>query len=112
MIGGIIIGPLGAAEATVIVRAIGPTLAANGVSHSLADPFLELRDSNGTLVAANDNWQDDPSQAASIEGEDLAPGDPRESAIYATLPTGGYTAVVQGKDNTTGVALVEAYNIK
>ena len=112
MIGGVIIGPLGAAEATVIVRAIGPTLAESGLSDTLADPFLELRDSNGTLVAANDNWQDDPSQAASIEGEDLAPGDARESAIYATLPTGGYTAVVQGKENTTGVALVEAYNIK
>jgi ASPIC and UnbV/FG-GAP-like repeat len=112
MIGGVIIGPLGAAEATVIVRAIGPTLAESGVMDSLADPVLELRDSNGDLVAANDNWQDDPSQAASIEGEDLAPGDPRESAIYTTLPTGGYTAIVQGKDNTTGVALVEAYNIK
>jgi hypothetical protein len=61
---GIIIGPLGAAEATVIVRAIGPTLAGSGLSHTLADPFLELRDSNGTLVAANDNWQDDPRSGA------------------------------------------------
>lgn len=111
MIGGIIIGPPGAADATVVIRGLGPSLGAAGVTDSLADPTLELHDGNGVIIASNDDWQDDPAQAALLEGVNFAPSDPHESAIYTTLPTGSYTAIVQGKDGTTGVALVEAYNL-
>jgi hypothetical protein len=111
MIGGVIIGPTGAADATVVVRGIGPSLEAAGVTDSLADPTLELHDGSGAIIASNDDWQDDPAQAALLEAANLAPADPRESAIYTTLATGNYTAIVQGKDGTTGVALVEVYNL-
>lgn len=112
MIGGIIIGPSDGVAATLLVRAIGPTLASAGVAGSLADPILELHDVDGNLIAANDDWQDDPVQAESITAAGLAPGDPRESAIQATVPTGAYTAIVQGSGDTTGVALVEVYDLK
>jgi hypothetical protein len=111
MIGGVIIGPTGAADATVVVRGIGPSLEAAGVTDSLADPTLELHDGNGAIIASNDDWQDDPAQAANLEAANLAPADPSESAIYTTVATGNYTAIVQGKDGTTGVALVEVYNL-
>lgn len=104
MIGGVIIGPMGAADATVVVRAIGPSLGALGVSDALVDPTLELHDSNGATIATNDDWQDDPAQATLLQNANFAPGDSRESAIYTTLPTGSYTAIVQGKNSTTGVA--------
>ena len=78
----------------------------------LADPTLELHDIDGNLIVENDNWQDDPAQAASITAAGLAPGDPRESAIETTVPTGAYTAIVQGSNGTTGVALVEVYDVK
>ena len=112
MIGGVIIGPTGAPNATVVVRAIGPSLAAVGVAGSLADPELELHDVNGALIASDDNWQDDPSQAALLQAANLAPSDPRESAIYESLPTGSYTAIVFGKGGTSGVGLVEVYNLQ
>jgi len=111
MIGGVIIGPTGAADATVVVRGIGPSLDAAGVTGSLTDPTLELHDGNGAIIASNDDWQDDPVQAANLVAANLAPADPRESAIYTTVATGNYTAIVQGKDGTTGVALVEVYNL-
>jgi hypothetical protein len=79
------------------------------VTGTLQDPTLELRDSNGALVALNDNWRD--TQGGIISSTGLAPSDDREAAIFATLPAGAYTAVVQGKNATTGVGLVEAYNI-
>ncbi len=112
MIGGIIVGPTDAFPAFLIVRAIGPSLEASGVAGSLADPTLELHDQDGTLIAENDDWQDDPLQAESIAAAGLAPEDPRESAIQATVPAGAYTAIVQGIDGTTGIALVEVYNLK
>ncbi|MEO7723966.1 MAG: CRTAC1 family protein [Chthoniobacterales bacterium] len=111
MIGGVIIGPMGATDATVVVRAIGPSLGAFGVSDALVDPTLELHDGNGATIATNDDWQDDPAQATLLQNANFAPGDSRESAIYTTLPTGSYTAIVQGKNSTTGVALVEVYNL-
>jgi hypothetical protein len=71
--------------------------------------MLELHDVNGTL-RANDNWKSD--QQAEIEQSGVAPTDNRESALVATLAPGSYTAIVRGKDNTTGVGLVEVYNIR
>ena len=91
----------------VIVRAIGPSLA--GVANALADPTLELRDGNGSVLIANDNWQDDSGQAGQLMAAGLAPTNPLESGIAATLPAGPYTAVIRGNSDTTGVGLVEVY---
>ena len=111
MIGGVIIGPNGAPEATIAVRAIGPSLADQGVANPLADPNLELHDANGVLIASNNNWQDDPTQAAALSAAGLAPTNALESGLYLTLATGGYTAIVQGQNGASGVGLVEIYNI-
>jgi hypothetical protein len=93
----------------VILRGIGPSLKASGVSNALTNPTLELHNSDGALVIANDNWQDDLSQAAIISAARLAPTDPLESAIAATLPAGAYTVLLMGY-NVTGVGLVEVYD--
>ena len=112
MIGGTILGPDGAADATVVVRAIGPSLADLAVANPLADPTLELHDANGAVIAFNNNWQDDPDQAAALEAAGLAPTNALESAISITLSIGSYTAVVHGQNETTGVGLVEIYNLQ
>jgi glucose/arabinose dehydrogenase len=109
MIGGFIIGNnIGATN--VIIRAIGPSLAQRGLSNLLADPTLELRDGNGALVQSNDNWQDDPDQAARIRAASLAPSNSLESAVWASLVPGNYTAIVRGKNNGVGIGLVEVYS--
>jgi hypothetical protein len=108
MIGGFILGT-NKGDESVIVRGIGPSLAQYGVGSPLSDPTLELRDKDGTLIRSNDNWQDDPAQAAQISAAGLAPTDSSESAIAATLPPGNYTAVLAGRNDVTGVALVELY---
>jgi hypothetical protein len=92
-----------------LLRAIGPSLVKAGVADALRDPTLELRDNNGELLRENDNWQE--SQQAEIEATSIPPRDAAESAIVATLPSGNYTAVVRGKNGSTGVGLVEVYNI-
>jgi hypothetical protein len=109
MIGGTII--LGNNPTKVVLRGIGPSLTNLGVPNALADPTLELRNSNGALLVANDNWQDDPVQAAAITAAGLAPTNNREAAIVWTVTPGAYTAIVAGKNNSTGVALVEAYQL-
>src|SRR5438046_9988491 len=115
MIGGFMIA--GTEPKSGIVRAIGPQLTQFGVSNALADPTLELHDGNRALIASNDNWQTtqiggiiSSDQVSAIQNSGLAPSQPSESAIIATLPPGNYTAVVRGKNNTTGVALVEVDN--
>jgi hypothetical protein len=108
MIGGFIVLNTGAGATDVIVRAIGPSLA--GVTGALPDPILELHDSNGATVASNDNWK--ATQKSAIEASGLAPNDDRESAILKTLSAGAYTAIVRGKNNATGIALIEAYNLQ
>jgi hypothetical protein len=109
LIGGLIISSEASAQANIVVRALGPSLGAIGVAGVLQDPTLELRDSNGDLVALDDNWRD--TQEGIITSTGLQPSDDREAAIFAALPAGAYTAVVHGKDETIGVGLVEAYNI-
>ena len=94
---------------TVVLRAIGPSLAEHGIAGALEYPFLELRDANGDLVVSNNDWRD--AQQAQIEATGIAPTDPRESAILRTLPAGNYTAIISGQNGSTGVALVEIYNI-
>lgn len=104
MIAGTIV--LGQAPERVLVRAIGPSLTVPG---KLADPTLELRDGNGALIRANDNWRSD--QEIEIIATGIPPADDLESAIVEILSAGGapYTAIVRGVNNTSGVALVEVY---
>jgi hypothetical protein len=108
MIGGFIIGGLESTK--VIVRAIGPSMTAAGVAGALTDPILELHNADGSLLFQNDNWRD--AQEAQIVASTVPPTDDRESAIVATLAPGNYTAIVRGADNSTGVALIEVYNLE
>jgi hypothetical protein len=117
MIGGFIVQ--GTAPKRVIVRAIGPELTRYGVPNALSNPTLELHDSTGALIASNDNWQHTiiggiihTNQFRDIMASGLAPADGRESAIIADLPAGNYTAIVRGVNDTTGVALVEVYDLE
>ena len=110
MIGGLIVGGNGTEDARILLRAIGPSLRKAGVADALQDPTLELRDANGDLLRANDNWQE--SQQAEIEATTIPPTEPNEAAIIATLPPGNYTAVVRGVADGTGVGLVEVYNLQ
>ena len=109
MIGGFIIQGVG--SQTVVVRAIGPSLASFGVSGALQDPSMQLvRLSDNAVLGSNDNWQSAPN-AAQIQSAGLAPGHPLESAIMLTLPPGAYTAIVSGVNATSGVGLVEVYKV-
>lgn len=110
MIAGFILGG-NTGNDTVILRGIGPHLAAFGVPNVLADPTLELRDNNGAVLMSNDNWQDDPLQAALVQAAGLAPTDTSESAIAVTLAPGTYTALLAGKNNGVGNGLVEVYDL-
>lgn len=105
MIGGFIIN--GTEPATVVVRGIGPSLAVPG---ALADPNIELQDASGALLATNDNWKDDSNQQQVID-DGLAPTQDAEAAIWQTLDPGAYTVILRGKDEGTGVGLVEMYQV-
>jgi hypothetical protein len=108
LIGGLIV--VGVAPQNVILRAIGPDLAASGIGGSLSDPTLELRDANGAVLAFNDNWR--TNQEAEISATGLAPSNDKDAAILRTLPAANYTAIVRGAAGSTGVALVEAYALR
>jgi hypothetical protein len=116
MIGGFIVQ--GSQSKRVIVRAIGPELTQHGVPDAMADPTLELHDSTGALIASNDDWLNTiiggiitENQVRDILNSGLAPAQRSESAIIGQLPPGNYTAIVRGANNTTGVALIEVYDI-
>jgi hypothetical protein len=113
LIGGFI--ATGTATKKLMVRAIGPSLASFGVPGSLQDTTLEVRAANGSVIATNDNWkinaQTNQSQQAAIQATGLAPSDDRESALMIEVAPAGFTAVVRGKNNTTGVGLVEIYDL-
>lgn len=116
MIGGLIVGGNNAdGKATVLIRAIGPSLSSSGLQGGLPDPTLELHDGNGGTLATNDNWkvndQTQQSQESAVRATTIPPTNDLESAIVATLSPGPYTAVVRGKNGGTGVALVEVYNL-
>jgi hypothetical protein len=110
LIGGFVVGGSALANNAVIVRALGPSLSAGGVSNPLSNPVLELHDASGAIIASNNDWQD--TQKARIEESGLAPADARESAIFTTLPAGSYTAVVLSSDQTAGIAVVEVYSVR
>ena len=108
-IGGFIIA--GTAPKHVLLRAIGPSLTQSGVPDALADPVLELHGPGAFVTIVNDNWRDDPVQEAAIIATGIPPTNDLEAAIDATLNPGAYTAVVRGRNNTSGVALVEVYDL-
>jgi T5SS/PEP-CTERM-associated repeat protein/autotransporter-associated beta strand protein len=118
LIGGFIPGPAGHSSIKVLVRALGPSLASAGVADPLLDPVVELHDGNGAVLRTNDNWKIDDqtgqSQQAEITATGAPPTDNRESALVATLPpsNSGYTAIVRGAKSTTGVAVVEVYDLQ
>ena len=111
MIAGLIAGPSNGTSLKILVRALGPTLSDFGVAGALANPTLDLVNSSGTVIRSNNNWKDDAQQRALIEAAGLAPSHDEEAALVETVPPGSYTVVVRGNGRTTGVALVEAYNI-
>src|SRR5438045_5332186 len=108
MIAGFIVS--GSQSKTIIVRALGRTLGSYGVANALSDPMLELHDSSGATIAMNDDWQSG-SQASQITSSGYAPNNSNEPALIATLAAGAYTAIVRGYNNSTGVALVEVYEL-
>ena len=95
---------------TVVLRALGPSLAKSGVSGTLADPVITLFDADGQMLAMNDDWGTD-SNAGQISADGLAPDDPPEAAVRVTLQPGAYTAVVSGKDSSPAIGLVEVYDV-
>jgi hypothetical protein len=116
MIGGFMVE--GSEPDSVIIRAIGPELIRYGVPNVLADPTIELHDGNGALIGSNDNWQNTiiggiitQNQVQEIRNSGFPPRHPLESAIIANLPPGNYTAIVRGLNNSTGVGLVEVYDL-
>jgi hypothetical protein len=108
LIGGFII--TGNASKRVVLRGIGPSLAGLGLSDVLADPILELREANGALIFQDDDWQDNSQQASQLSALGLAPQNQKESGIVAELAPAAYTAVLAGKNNSTGLGLVEIYD--
>ncbi len=111
LIGGFI---LGGATGTpqIVIRGLGPTLAAAGISDALVDPTLTIVNQNGATLVSNDNWQDDPTNAATITGAGLAPKANAESALSVQLPPAAYTAILAGKTGASGVGLIEIYNLR
>lgn len=102
----------------VMLRAIGPSLAQSGIAGALSDPFLELHDSTGAIIASNDNWQTTQlggviteDQVAAIRASTIAPSDPAEAAIIANLSPGSYTAIARSATGGTGVGLAEVYDL-
>jgi len=107
MIGGLIV--TGTGPATILFRAMGPSLAGAGIANPLLDPTLDLFDAQGSPIASNDDWND--TQEAVITATSLAPPNDSEAALLLDLNPGSYTAVVRGANNTTGIALIEAYHL-
>jgi cyclophilin family peptidyl-prolyl cis-trans isomerase len=108
LIGGFYLG--GTESKRVLVRAIGPSLANSNVPNFLANPILELRNEQGTLLEENDDWGSSPEQAE-IQASGVAPTNAKESAVLKTLSAGPYTAIVRGVGGTTGVGSVEVYQL-
>jgi hypothetical protein len=106
-----IIGGGNGSQPKVLITGRGPSLVAFGVSNAIPDPFLELHDKNGALIASNNDWQSDQKDAIAATG--VAPSNPKESALLATLlPADSYTAIVKDANNASGVALVEVYHLQ
>jgi len=111
MIGGFTLGVTNN-PTRIAVRGLGPSLTQSGLSNVLADPTLELRDANGTLLIANDDWQSDPVSAGQLSANGLALPNPKEAGIFTLLPAGQFTAILAGKNGGIGIGLVEIYNLR
>src|SRR5436190_4607996 len=96
---------------TIVLRGLGLSLTQTGVANPLPDPTMQLRDGNGALLMSNDNWPDDASQSLTLIAWNLEPQDNHEAAMVVTPPPGVYTALLSGMNNTTGVGLVEVYEL-
>jgi hypothetical protein len=108
LISGFKVGDVG--SSTVVVRALGPSLASHGVSQPLSDPVITVYDSTGAAIASNNNWLDNINWI-DVRKNSLSPLSQQESALVLHLPAGAYTAIVSGVDDGTGVGLVEVYNL-
>jgi hypothetical protein len=106
LIGGFIIN--GIVGKKVALRGIGPSLAAFGVTGTISDPIIQVLDASGAVIASNDNWNV-PGEELTANG--LAPSDAREAGLVVTLQPGSYTAIVSGKDSTTGIGLFELFDL-
>ena len=102
---------LGSSNVQIAVRGLGPSLSQFGLSNLLADPTLELHDSNGAILAANDDWQSDPVSAGQLTANGLALPNAKESGLFTSLPPGAFTAILAGKNGGIGIGLVEIYNV-
>ena len=111
MIGGFILGGNNS-PARIAIRGLGPSLTQSGLTGVLADPTLELRDANGNLQAANDDWVSDTASAAQLTLFGLALPNPKESGIFISLPPGQFTAILAGQGGGVGIGLLEIYNLK
>ena len=111
MIGGFVLGNQNSST-RIALRGLGPSLQSAGVNNVLSDPTLALYNSSGTRLAFNDNWMDNPAQAVELSANGLAPTRPEESGIFMTLAPGSYTAILAGANGTTGVGLVEVYDLR
>ena len=112
MIGGFTVGGTGNGT-NIVVRALGPSLSAFGLTNLLADPTIELHNANGTIMISNDDWQSDPISAAQLMANHLAPTDPKEAAIFTAIAQPGqFTAIVAGKNGNVGIAIIEIYNVR
>ncbi len=109
LISGFVIGP--GANKSVLIRAVGPTLSSQGVSGALADPVLTLRNASGGLVATNDNWTASDAAIMATVGAFALPAGSKDAALVTTLPPGAYSALVNGSGATTGIGLLEIYEI-
>ena len=107
MIGGVIAGPIGAGFTPVVVRGLGPSLA--NIPNRLHDPMIELRNDNGVLMSDNDNWKTNQMQ---VVATGIPPAQDSEAALIADLAPGNYTAILKGKDNSSGVGLIEVYHLQ
>ena len=110
LIGGVIVGQQNSiTNLRVVVRAIGPSLTGYGIASPLQDPTLAVYDGNGNRIAANDDWKD--TQETELRAMRMQPSYDAESALVRALPPGNYTIVVTGKNNASGVGLVEVYAV-
>jgi hypothetical protein len=112
LIAGYVLGGSNTGNDRVAIRGLGPSLAQFGLNPVLADPTLELHDSNGATLITNDDWATDPVSAANLIANNLAPSNPKEAAIFTSLPPGTFTAILAGKNGGTGIGIVEVYNLK
>ena len=95
----------------MLLRGIGPSLTASGITDALANPTLDLRDSAGVRILANNDWREDPAQETLIKATGIPPTNDLEAAIVQTLAPGSYTVILRGMGMTTGVGLVEIYDL-